>query len=153
MNIIKSLILTLGLLAGALAAPAAEVAPVNPLERQWTVIVETNELIVGIDVTSFKVITPTDIFTYETLMVGNLGDANGQAVAGNVAMVRVSCKLGHAQVLTDISYDVNGKIIARDLIAKEDSTGVVAPASPVGLVMRAICSGQSLAPSPGGRRS
>lgn len=125
------------LLAGALGAKE----PDSP-RREWLIIFQSQEIVIGVDAKSFEVVRPLDAFTFDMVLIGNLGTIGGRAVAGAISTVKVSCATREARILRDTAYDARGDVIDHDFMARADQMGPFDAASPIGLVAASICAGQ-----------
>jgi hypothetical protein len=121
----------------------------NPIDREWTLVVTTNTgTKVAIDRRSFKVVKPTEEFTFDTLTV--FGNETGiqppglPKVAAHVTTMRAVCSKREAQIISDTLHDTTGKIVAVNEATKIDKMSTFDDQSVAGQVINRVCAGRSV---------
>ena len=141
------------LLAVTLLATAGVVSaaptPKNPIARDWTIAMTTKDgTRLGLDTKSFKVISPGDLFTFDTVVIFGEDDVPAplakRKAAAHVSTVKASCATKQAQVIADTLHDRAGAIIGVNEGAKLDKMDAVSPTSFVGRVVELVCAGKPL---------
>ena len=149
------------LLAVTLLATAGVVSaaptPKNPIARDWTIAMTMKDgTRLGLDTKSFKVISPGDLFTFDTVVIFGKDDAaqlGSRRAAAHVSTIKASCAKKQAQVVADTLHDDSGAVVAVNEAAKIDKMEAVSGASFVGRVVELVCAGKPLFQSSPGTSS
>lgn len=139
------------------AAPPANAPTKNPIAREWMMVLTTKTgAQLGLDPKSFKVVSPGDLFTFDTLVIFGKDDAaqlGSRRAAAHVSTIKASCAKKQAQVVADTLHDDSGAVVAVNEAAKIDKMEAVSGASFVGRVVELVCAGKPLFQSSPGTSS
>ena len=125
--------------AGELTAEEAEMH-----SAPWTIIAPNNTgpTTYAIDIRSFQVLSAGDVFSYRFAIVTSQSLTHKDiSFNAQVGVMKTSCKTGKSRITSDVFLSRAGKIVARNVMADEDTDSVAAPNSFPDLIAKKVCEG------------
>ena len=135
--------LIVGLLIPAFLSAAPQTKSEH-LTKPWKQVFSDSIGKFAVDMSSFKVITPKDMFSFNmAVILHQPAIHNGAQVMATIVTMQGSCKQNKVKMTGDVIISTEGYEIDKNVISAGDKMETPEPLSATGKVLAAICSGKT----------